>query len=60
VSSEVGLGHYILKAGGTYDVPRVLFGILLMACVGLLLTGSLSIVERRLFPWARFVHGIKG
>ena len=57
VSSEAGLGHYILRASGLYDVPRVLFGVFVMACVGLLLTGVLSLVERRWFPWVRANHG---
>ena len=26
VSAEYGLGHYILKSGGLYDIPRVIFG----------------------------------
>jgi NitT/TauT family transport system permease protein len=31
ISSEHGLGHYILKAGGLYDMPRVFTGLILMA-----------------------------
>jgi NitT/TauT family transport system permease protein len=38
VSSEAGLGHYILKAGSLYDMPRVLFGIALISLLALTLT----------------------
>jgi NitT/TauT family transport system permease protein len=36
VSSEAGLGHYILKAGSLYDTPRVLLGVGLCSCLALL------------------------
>jgi NitT/TauT family transport system permease protein len=38
VSSEAGLGHYILKAGSLYDTPRVLLGVTLCSCLALLAT----------------------
>ncbi len=38
VSSEAGLGHYILKASALYDVPRVLFGLLLISLLGIGMT----------------------
>jgi len=38
ISSEAGLGHYILKAGSLYDMPRVLFGVLLLSGMALGLT----------------------
>ena len=31
VSSNAGLGHYILKAGSLYDMPRVLCGIIMLS-----------------------------
>lgn len=46
VSSEAGLGHYILTAGSLYDMPRVLFGILLLSILALIMTGSIWILER--------------
>lgn len=36
ISSEHGLGHYILKAGGLYDMPRVFTGIILIAMVSVM------------------------
>ncbi len=40
VSSEAGLGHYILKAGSLYDMPRVLFGLLLICLIAMGLTAA--------------------
>jgi NitT/TauT family transport system permease protein len=38
VSSEAGLGHYILKASSLYDMPKVLFGLLMISLLGLGMT----------------------
>lgn len=47
VSSEAGLGHYILKASSLYDMPRVLFGLLMISLLGLLMTAFAWIVQSR-------------
>ena len=46
VSSQAGLGHYIFKAGSLYDMPRVLFGVILISLIALLMTGTIWLVER--------------
>jgi NitT/TauT family transport system permease protein len=46
VSSEAGLGHYILTAGSLYDMPRVLFGVALLSLLALGLTSVVWAVER--------------
>lgn len=46
VSSQAGLGHYILGAGSLYDMPRVLFGVMLISFVALSMTGLIWLVER--------------
>jgi NitT/TauT family transport system permease protein len=46
VSSQVGLGHYILTAGSLYDMPRVIFGVLLLSLLALSFTGLVWCVER--------------
>lgn len=46
VSSQAGLGHYILKAGSLYDMPRVLFGIILISIIALIMTGIIWLVEK--------------
>jgi len=45
VSSETGLGHYILKASALYDMPRVLFGLLMISGLGLLMTSLAWILQ---------------
>lgn len=46
VSSEAGLGHYILSAGSLYDMPRVILGILLISGLALCMNGLLVLFER--------------
>jgi NitT/TauT family transport system permease protein len=46
VSSQCGLGHYILKAGSLYDMHRVLFGVALISIIALLMTGLVFLIER--------------
>lgn len=55
VVSERGLGRYILRAGSLYDVPKVLFGILLIVLLSLLVTGALDCLSllQRSFRRAR-------
>lgn len=45
VSSEAGLGHYILKASALYDMPRVLFGLLMLSALGLLMTAFAWVIR---------------
>ena len=46
VSSDAGLGHYILKAGSLYDMPRVIFGVILISISALTMTGLVGLIER--------------
>jgi len=46
VSSQAGLGHYILKAGSLYDMPRVLFGVIIISIVALTMTTLVRVLER--------------
>ena len=50
ISAESGLGHYIFKASGIYDVPRVWFGVLLLCLMALALTTLADIIARRFSP----------
>ena len=45
VSSNAGLGFYILRASGLYDTARVLLGVGLLAVLALLLTGVIYLIE---------------
>jgi len=51
VSSQVGLGNVILVAQGQFDTPRVFAALFLLAIVGVVLIGSLDLLERRAMPW---------
>lgn len=46
ISSQYGLGHYILKAGGLYDMPRVFVGILLITLLSVSATTVLKYLKR--------------
>ena len=48
VSSEQGLGHYILTAGSLYDMPRVFWGVLVLAVIALALTTISEVVQRKI------------
>lgn len=51
ISSERGLGHLILKAGGLYDIPLVLTGILCFMFLALAINYLLSKIEKIFLPW---------
>jgi NitT/TauT family transport system permease protein len=46
VSSEAGIGHYILKSSSLYDMPRVFLGLLLISIMALLLTFMAKVMQR--------------
>lgn len=45
ISSEAGLGHYIVKSGSLYDTPRVLLGVAIFSTLALL--ANLATLSRR-------------
>jgi len=49
ISSESGLGNYILRAGSLYDMPRVLFGVALLSILALGLTALATRVQQAFF-----------
>lgn len=51
ISSDRGLGHYILRASGLYNVSQVLVGVLCIVTLSLLLTALIAVTERLLLPW---------
>ena len=46
VSSQYGVGHYIVRFGGIYDIPRVLFGVMILGALALAITGTAYYVIR--------------
>ncbi|MBI2507836.1 ABC transporter permease [Candidatus Woesearchaeota archaeon] len=53
ISSEAGLGHYIIRASGLYDIASVFAGIIMIALIALLLNFCVDILERKLTPWLK-------
>jgi NitT/TauT family transport system permease protein len=51
VASDHGLGYVILTAQGTFDTPQIFAANLLLAVIGVVLFGALTLLERRLIPW---------
>jgi ABC-type nitrate/sulfonate/bicarbonate transport system permease component len=54
VSSTEGLGYVIVRAGATFDTPRLFAGVLIFTLLGVLLGWGTQMLERRLLPWLRF------
>ncbi|MDX6404658.1 MAG: NitT/TauT family transport system permease protein [Blastocatellia bacterium] len=48
ISSEAGLGHLILVAGGLYNIPRVLVGVTMIGFLGLILSWAVGVLGRNL------------
>ena len=55
IAAEAGLGYFILKASGLYDMARVFVGITGIMLLGLLFTFAVSLVEKRVLAWKN--HG---
>jgi NitT/TauT family transport system permease protein len=49
ISAEEGLGHYIFKASGIYDVPRVWLGVFLLC---FMVVGMTALANRFACVWA--------
>lgn len=48
ISSQAGLGHLILVAGGLYNIPIVLVGVTMIGLLGLILSWLVSVLGRQL------------
>ena len=51
MSSSVGLGHAIFKAGSLYIIARVFAELVITVTLALLLSAAVTRVERLLLPW---------
>lgn len=51
ISSERGLGHLILKAGGLYNIPLVLVGLIHIVIIALLLNYLVLLIEKSVVKW---------
>ena len=53
VGSNEGIGHLILYASGSFDMPMVFAGILVAAVLGVVLSAAMLIAEHLVMPWRR-------
>ncbi|MCL2629730.1 MAG: ABC transporter permease [Alphaproteobacteria bacterium] len=53
ISSKAGLGYYILRSSSTFDVPRVMVGIIMITLLAVAMNYVIGFIERRFMPWAR-------
>ncbi len=49
VNAEAGLGHYILKAGSLYDMPKVIFGIINLSLLAFALDITVTFIFSKIF-----------
>ncbi|PQO22927.1 ABC transporter permease [Rhodobacteraceae bacterium WD3A24] len=51
LGAEYGIGAYILQAGSLYDLERLFAGVAILSLLGVLMSGGIGIIERRLLGW---------
>jgi ABC-type nitrate/sulfonate/bicarbonate transport system permease component len=51
LASTNGIGHYVMVQEGTFSIPQMWAGTLLLGLLGFLLNGAFSIGERRILRW---------
>ncbi len=51
LGAEYGIGAYILQAGSLYDLERLFAGVVILSLLGVLVSATIALVERRLLRW---------
>ena len=51
LGAQYGIGAYILEAGSLYDLERLFAGVVILSLLGVLTSGAIGLVERRLLAW---------
>lgn len=51
LGAEYGIGAYILEAGSLYDLERLFVGVLILSLLGVVVSGVIAQIERRLLGW---------
>ena len=51
LGAEYGIGAYILQAGSLYDLERLFAGVVILSLLGVIMSFSISMIERRLLGW---------
>ncbi|MGI9422031.1 MAG: ABC transporter permease [Hyphomicrobiaceae bacterium] len=51
LGAEYGIGAYILQAGSLYDLERLFTGVVILSCLGVLVSAAITVIERRMLVW---------
>ena len=51
LGAEYGIGAYILQAGSLYDLERLFAGVVILRVLGVVVSGVIGAVERRVLRW---------
>lgn len=51
LGAEYGIGAYILEAGSLYDLERLFVGVAILSLLGVIVSGIIGLLERRLLRW---------
>lgn len=51
LGAEFGIGAYILEAGSLYDLERLFAGVVILSFLGVILSTTIGLIERRLLGW---------
>lgn len=51
LGAQYGIGAYILEAGALYDLERLFAGVVILSLLGVLTSGAIGLIERRVLGW---------
>lgn len=51
LGAQYGIGAYVLEAGSLYDLERLFAGVAILSVMGILTSGAIGMLERRLLAW---------
>ena len=51
LGAEYGIGAYVLEAGSLYDLDRLFAGVVVLSVLGVLVSATISLLERRILGW---------
>jgi len=51
LGAEHGIGAYILQAGSLYDLEALFAGVVMLSCLGVIVSTAISMIERRVLRW---------
>ena len=51
LGAQYGIGAYVLEAGSLYDLDRLFAGVVVLSVLGVLVSATISLLERHLLGW---------